>query len=42
MNILKAFSSAKAIANADIRSIRKCFEIQKDKEKSNFLFLPSN
>lgn len=28
MNILKAFSSAKAIANADIRSIRKCFEFK--------------
>ena len=28
MNILKAFSSAKAIANADIRSIRKCFELK--------------
>ena len=26
MNILKTFSSAEAIANADIRSIRKCFE----------------
>ena len=29
MNILKTFSSAGAIANADIRSIRKCFEFQK-------------
>ena len=28
MNILKTFSSAKAIANADIRSIRKCFEFK--------------
>ena len=28
MNILKIFSSAKAIANADIRSIRKCFEFK--------------
>ena len=28
MNILKSFSSAKAIANADIRSIRKCFEFK--------------
>ena len=28
MNILKAFSSADAIANADIRSIRKCFEFK--------------
>ena len=26
MNVLKAFSSADAVANADIRSIRKCFE----------------
>ena len=26
MNILKTFSSAESIANADIRSIRKCFE----------------
>ena len=26
MNVLKTFSSADAIANADIRSIRKCFE----------------
>lgn len=26
MNILKTFSSADAIANADIRSVRKCFE----------------
>lgn len=29
MNILKTFASADALANADIRSIRKCFEIQK-------------
>lgn len=29
MNILKKFSSADAVANADIRSIRKCFESQK-------------
>ena len=28
MHILKAFSSAKAIANADIRSIRKCVEFK--------------
>ena len=28
MNILKTFSSADAIANADIRSIRKCFELK--------------
>ncbi len=28
MNILKTFSSAHAIANADIRSIRKCFEFK--------------
>ena len=28
MNILKTFSSADAIANADIRSIRKCFEFK--------------
>ena len=28
MNILKTFSSAEAIANADIRSIRKCFEFK--------------
>lgn len=28
MNILKTFSSAAAIANADIRSIRKCFEFK--------------
>lgn len=28
MNILKTFSSAQAIANADIRSIRKCFEFK--------------
>lgn len=28
MKILKTFSSAKAIANADIRSIRKCFEFK--------------
>ena len=28
MNILKTFSSAEAIANADIRSIRKCFEFE--------------
>ena len=26
MNVLKAFSSADAVANADIRSIRKCFQ----------------
>ena len=26
MNVLKAFSSADAVANADIRNIRKCFE----------------
>lgn len=36
MNILKIFSSAKAIANADIRSIRKCFEF-KGKGKRIFL-----
>ena len=29
MSVLKTFSSANAIANADIRSIRKCFEFQK-------------
>ena len=29
MNILKTFSSAHAVANADIRSIRKCFEFKK-------------
>lgn len=29
MNVLKTFSSANSIANADIRSIRKCFEFQK-------------
>ena len=29
MSVLKTFSSADAIANADIRSIRKCFEFQK-------------
>ena len=28
MNILKTFSSAEVIANADIRSIRKCFEFK--------------
>ena len=28
MNILKTFSSAETIANADIRSIRKCFELK--------------
>lgn len=28
MNILKTFSSAEAIANADIRSIRKCFDFK--------------
>ena len=28
MNILKTFSSADAIANADIRNIRKCFEFK--------------
>ena len=28
INILKTFSSAEAIANADIRSIRKCFEFK--------------
>ena len=28
MNILKTFSSADAVANADIRSIRKCFEFK--------------
>lgn len=28
MNVLKAFSSANAIANADIRNIRKCFEFK--------------
>ena len=28
MNILKTFSSADAIANSDIRSIRKCFEFK--------------
>ena len=28
MNVLKTFSSAQAIANADIRSIRKCFEFK--------------
>ena len=28
MNILKTFSSAHAVANADIRSIRKCFEFK--------------
>lgn len=28
MNILKTFSSAYAVANADIRSIRKCFEFK--------------
>ena len=26
MSVLKTFSSAEAIANADIRSLRKCFE----------------
>ena len=29
MNILKTFGSAENIANADIRAIRKCFEIKK-------------
>ena len=29
MNILKTFSSAHAIANADIRSIRKCFDFKR-------------
>ena len=29
MSVLKTFSSADAIANADIRSIRKCFEFSK-------------
>ena len=29
MNILKTFASAEALANADIRSIRKCFQLQK-------------
>ena len=29
MNILKNFSSAHAVANADIRSLRKCFEFKK-------------
>ena len=29
MRVLKTFSSADAIANADIRSIRKCFEFSK-------------
>lgn len=28
MSVLKTFSSANAIANADIRSIRKCFEVK--------------
>ena len=28
MNVLKTFSSAETIANSDIRTIRKCFEIQ--------------
>lgn len=28
MNILKTFSSANAIANADIRNIRKCFDVK--------------
>ena len=28
MNVLKTFSSANAIANADIRNIRKCFELK--------------
>ncbi|WP_455682803.1 IS110 family transposase [Thomasclavelia sp.] len=28
LNVLKSFSSAEAIANSDIRTIRKCFEIQ--------------
>ena len=28
MNILKTFSSAEAVANADIRSVRKCFEFK--------------
>ena len=28
MNVLKTFSSANAVANADIRSIRKCFEFK--------------
>ena len=28
MNVLKTFSSANAIANADIRNIRKCFEFR--------------
>lgn len=28
MNILKTFSSANVVANADIRSIRKCFEFK--------------
>ena len=29
MNILKTFASAEAIANADIRNLRKCFDFQK-------------
>ena len=29
MNILKTFSSAESVANADIRSIRKCFEFKR-------------
>ena len=29
MNILKTFASAEALANADIRNIRKCFQLQK-------------
>lgn len=28
MNILKTFGSAKAIANTDIRTIHKCFDIK--------------
>lgn len=28
MSVLKTFSSANAIANADIRSVRKCFEVK--------------
>lgn len=28
LNVLKSFGSAEAIANSDIRTIRKCFEIQ--------------
>lgn len=33
MNILKTFSSAETIANADIRSIRKCFEFKGQRKR---------